>query len=327
VGRGNESPAAFDAEHLASRGMQELVFIYPGGLEPAAGKESSFTPLLRTGRLSGSFAYDQLVMRSFLGMQLNRNLPHRPGDKDFILAAHVRGGAAGSPKPKDETAAETAAGDEGTKTPQSGKGTVNLIVVADVDFISEQFFEIRRIGPPNLTFDNVSFFLNCMDVLMGDESFVALRDRRVKHRTLQRVEDRTQEFFERRVAEEKDAEAEADQALADAQKRLDAKVEEVRQRVDLDAQTKQIMARNLQEVENRRLETLKAGIEAEKQARIQRSKENVESQIRNIQSTIRSVAVLLPPIPVFVMGVVIFIRRYRREKEGAAAARRLRAGR
>jgi ABC-2 type transport system permease protein len=164
-----------------------------------------------------------------------------------------------------------------------------------------------------------------MDTLLGDESFVALRNRRVRHRTLERVETQTLDYLEQRAADERAAEEKAEEALKEAQQRLDEKVEAVRQRADLDAQTKQIMARNLQEVENRRFETLKASIESEKQAEISRSEERVEAQIRRIQSGIRTFAVLLPPIPVFAIGVVIFLRRQRREREGAAAARRLRS--
>ena len=172
----------------------------------------------------------------------------------------------------------------------------------------------------------MSLFLNAMDTLVGDESFVALRNRRVRHRTLERVENQTRDFIVQRTQEESQAEMRAEQALAAAQRRLDGKVADVQAREDLDAQTKQIMARNLEEVENRKLEVLKTNIDAEKNAEIRASEQRMESQIRRIQSVIRTSAVLLPPIPVFLLGVYIFIRRREREREGAAAAHRLREG-
>jgi ABC-2 type transport system permease protein len=237
----------------------------------------------------------------------------------YTLAAEVTGPAAATP------AAETPAeGEAEAEAEAEAKPGVHAIFIADVDFISEQFFEIRRLGPGNLNFDNVTFFLNAMDSLVGDNSFVALRNRRVRHRTLARVEAQTQSYIEQRTQDEQAAEREAQEALAAAQRRLDEKVAEVQNREDLDMQTKQIMARNLQEVENRRFEVTKANIETAKEAKVRASEERMETQIRRIQSGIRTLAVLLPPIPVFLLGVYIFIRREKREREGARAARRLR---
>lgn len=327
VGKGNENAEAFNEQHQGSAGLQELVLLYAGNIDQAAGTDYEFQPLLKSGYVSGQASYFQMVQRSFLGMQINPNLPHRPDPNDYTLAAHIRGAeeSTGSEadSPEEEDASEDSSAGEGDEAPRSSR-PLNVLVVADLDFISEQFFQIRAGGLENLNFDNITFFLNSIDVLVGDESFITLRRKRVRHRTLERVEEQTRNFIEGRVKEEEEAEAGAERALAQAQQRLNERVEEIRQRPDLDTQTKQIMAQNIQEVESRRFEVLKTNIEAEKEATINSSKENVEEQIRSIQSNIKTFAVLLPPIPVFVLGVLIFVRRQRREREGAAAARRLR---
>jgi ABC-2 type transport system permease protein len=328
VGPGNQNPASFNEASSSSRDLQEIVFLYPGFLQEAAGAGVSFEPLIRSSLLSGQESYFQLVQRSFFGVQLAQGLPHRPDGSDYIVAARVVSTGT-SPAPAPATADPNADPNDGPAAAggeEAGSKTdVNVIVVADLDFVSEQFFQIRQAGPANLNFDNVTFVLNAMDNLAGDESFINLRNRRLKHRTLERVEDQTRAYIEQRAAEEQQATEEADKALSEAQARLDEKVAEVRNRTDLDEQTKQIMARNLQEAESRKFEVLEASIKLEKEAKIARSKETMESQILKIQGGIRTAAVLLPPVPVFLLGVAIFFRRRRQEREGAAAAHRLRS--
>lgn len=306
LGAKNEDSQAFNPDHKASADLQELLMLFPGAIRKTPDSQYDFQPILKSGRISGSLFYQQMVQQSFLGTQfVYQNLPHYPDNSEYIIAAHIK-----SSSPEDSTS--------------DGFGKINTIVIADIDFISDQFFTIRSQGFENLNFDNVNFFLNCMDVLVNDESFIKLRNKRVSHRTLVTVEDRVRTYDEKRLKEEQQAETDAQIAMQSAQQRLNEKIAEVRQRTDLDDQTKQIMARNLQEVENDRYEALEKTIQAEKEAKVQRSKEEMESQIRNIQNSIKALAVIIPPIPALVFGIMIFLRRRRRENEGVAAVRRLR---
>ena len=353
LGAGNENEATFNPDVDVTKDLQELVFLYPGFLLPVDDDDAGieFEPLLRSGVVSGQSGYFTLVQQTFFGPSMVPNPTRQQDELDFILAARVRSaGPAGSDPPptgsdepdsvepeSDETADGEETADEETQdeesqegeddTPESPwvtEGPLNLVVVADLDFISEQFFQIREVAPGNLNFDNVTFFLNAMDSLLEDDSFIGLRSRRARHRTLERVEAQTAEFVEQRTLDEQQAEEEAEQALTDAQNRLNERVAEVQNRTDIDAQAKQIMARNLEEVENRRLSVLSTNIETEKDTKNRASLERMETQIRRIQSTIKTFAILLPPVPVFAWGMWTFVRRQRREREGAAAARRLR---
>jgi len=307
VAASNETTEAFSSINPATAGLQELVMLYPGILSKSISSPFEFEDLLRTGRVSGQLHWQNLVQRGMfgMGMTLNRNPRRLPSGETYTVAARVYGNTPG-------------AGPDGAQP-----ASVNVTVIADIDFISEQFFQIRRQGMKALDLDNINFFLNAMDQLVGDDSFVELRKKRVKHRRLETVEAQTREFIERRMAEEKEAESEAQEALTEAQGRLNEKVNAVRQRTDLDQQAKQIMAQNLQEAENRRFEVLEANIEMRKQAKIQASNENMQASIRSIQTRIKTLAVLLPPIPVFVWGVLIFMKRRKREREGTLAARRI----
>lgn len=312
VGEGNKNADAFNRTDPISTDLQEVVLLYPGQFDPPVDGRFDFESLLQSGRVSGMHNWYSLVQRGFFGMQLNPRPRRMPTNENYTLAARITGVASSAAEP--DSAVDI-----------SGAGQVNLIVIADVDFITEQFFQIRASGMEQYNFDNITFFLNSIDMLAGDSSFVDLRSRRVRHRTLTTVEAKTEDYIRKRIEDERAAEQEAQQALREAQDRLNERVAEVRDRADLDEQTKQIMAKNLQEVENKRFEATKANIEAQKEADIATSKENMEMAVRGIQARIKTMAVLLPPIPVFVLGVFIFIRRRRREHEGTVAARRLRS--
>lgn len=321
IGEGNRAPEAFSSASPASAGLQELVCMYPGHLYPAR-SDYQFQPLIYTGQISGTVNWYQMIERSFFGLRMNPNPRRTQTTESYILAAQITGSQT---RPYDTSEAYRRMADDNPLKDSTITENVNAIVIADIDAVSNQFFLLRQQGAGTLEFDNVTFVLNCMDILAGDESFIDLRKKRVKHRTLTAVEDQTGEFIERRRKEESEAESAAQEELAAAQGRLDAKVAELRNREDLDDQTKQIMIRNLQEVESRRFEVIKANIDSEKQAKIAASKENMEAAVREIQTGIKTMAVALPPIPVLLIGLYTFVRRRRREHEGAIAARKLRS--
>lgn len=299
---GNDN--AFSPDSNVTSGLQELIALYTGTVEHRNSIGSTqFVPLLATGEDSGLLDWEAFVDEggfNFFSMQSTANPrrdPFRQMDRDtHAIAGHVT------------------ADEDGT--------TLNVIFVADVDMISDFFFQERNLGNLDIEFDNVTFVLNAVDKLAGDEGYLELRSRRAKHRTLTRVEARKRAFLEEANDAEKAADSEAEDELAKAREKLTERVKEIEADENLDPIAKSQLLKQAQQAEQQRLSLAEAQIEQSKNRDIRKIQANTNRQIQALESSIRTWAVLLPPIPALCVGLIVFVTRLRDEKKIVVPSRR-----
>ncbi len=305
VTSGNGNVNAINRSNPATARLQEVLLLYPGYLSPSNAPGLTLEPLLQTGRVSGASSFFDLVRPTPGGLALVPAPEREPDGRQYVLAAHVTSQAPVSDR--------------------AGAKPLNVIAVADIDFISDAIFGIRATAGANARFDNVTFFLNAVDQLANERSYVTLRSRQLRYRTLERVEAQTRTFMQRRAQQEQQAQAEARTALEEARSRLERRTEELNARTDLDLIARQILVRNVEETENRRLRVLETNIAQARDIKITASREDMEAEVRRIRTRIRALALLVPPLPVLALGGWVFLRRKRRERNSTAATGRLRA--
>jgi ABC-2 type transport system permease protein len=316
IGKGSGAADAFNEEQSASAGLQEIVALFPGVLRSkSVGSGLEFTPLLRTGPNGGTIAWDRVVMQGFMGIQgINPRRPHIPSGLSYTLAARISGQVAGEAAKETKSDAEKKK-DEKAAAPAPTK--INVIAIADLDFIGEQFFELRRRKVEDLEFDNVPFVLNCVDVLSGDESFVRLRRKRPVHRRLDALEARAKEFDKVLAEKTKQAEDMASEELDQAQKAFEKQVDAVQAHTEWDERTKETQLANIRRIAERRLDVAKASIEDKKLNEIREGKTESEQRIRGIRNVVRFAAAVVPPLPPLILGLIVWIRRKTLENLGA----------
>jgi ABC-2 type transport system permease protein len=321
IGKGSGATDAFNPEQSASAGLQEMVTLFPGLLRPKSGGSGpEFIPLLRTGPSGGTIAWSDVVQQGFMGISgINPRRRHFPTNSSYTLAARLTGQLPAD-KTKDAEKKDADKKDSEKKKDDaaaSAAGKINVIAIADLDFIGEQFFEMRRRKIEDLEFDNVPFVLNCVDVLSGDESFVGLRKKRPAHRRLEVLEAQSKTFSDQLQEETRKAENEAAEELEAAQRAFDKEVDQVRNRTDWDERTKEIQLANLQQVAQRRLDVKKQNVEDRKLNKIRESKTESEQKRRGIENWVRIGAAAIPPLPPLILGLVVWFSRLLRENVGA----------
>lgn len=146
--------------------------LYPGTIVDRAGRsEQEFIPLLKTSEESGLLDWNKFTSQAGfnpfapVACRSNRSPRRRDDGKQHVLAAQIR-----------------------NKTKET---PLNVVFCSDIDMITDWFFLERNRGNLEVKFDNVTFVLNAVDALAGDETFISLRSRRESLRTLKFVEDRT----------------------------------------------------------------------------------------------------------------------------------------
>jgi ABC-2 type transport system permease protein len=295
---GGKNKAAFHPQEAITSGLQEMVVIYGGEIQPRADVSANFTALLTSTPVSGTLTHEKLFVRDFFrGMVPNPNPPRRPRNQNLVLAARLKGMV---PGPK-----------EGEKP--GAPWPVNVLLVPDLDCVSNQFFHMRNQAPAGLNFDNITFVLNAVDVLAGDESYVNLRKRRPRHRTLEGLEDINKKHNEDLLEKTKKAEDKAEQELKDAQARLDAKVREIENRTDIDDDRKAKEVEAVRQVEQKRLTAATREIEDRKKDEIERSQIVRDQAVKAVHKRIKALSVILPSIPPLLLAGLMFFLRLSRQ--------------
>ncbi len=292
---------AFNESSPVTSGLQEVLALYPGRIRPREGSDLIFEPLLRTSTHSGVLKWDEITRPAFFGMgiEINPNPARFVDNESHVIAARIR-----------------------SKEIKPGDG-INVIYVADVDLVSDLLFTVERREAADLKLDNVKFVLNAVDVLAGDESYVELRKRRIRQRTLVEIERQAAEYRRRRAEEEQKAEQEAREQLAKRRESLEKIARQIEEDPTLSPLEKQQKLEIAKQTEQRRLDVARAEIEQEKQRKIEELRAREQRQIRELENRIRWRAVSLPPVPAVLLGIIVLLVRVNTELRYIEEARRV----
>ncbi len=322
-----------DADYLSEQseitaGLEEIMFLYAGAVRPLDNATLDILPLATTGPQSGLIAFDDVNMQNADYEQVRMSQGPAIGNQN--IAVLIRG-------EENKTAGNIPNDEQASSDPPTAK-PIHAVYVADADCMSDVFVNIRNqpdaYGEINFRMQNVSFVLNVVDVLTGELDYPKVRRHVPGYTTLRLVERRAddartaaaaqrREFSDKYTEETQNAEAEATKAEEEFNKKLTALQErgvaDVGQQKELMAAMQQLQA--TAGVLQRSLEVKKQRFQRERDEKIAEVESQADRQIREIQNYYKMLAVFIPPIPPLLVGVIVFVSRRLREREGISKSR------
>lgn len=346
----------FNPDDAITKGLHELLFLFPGSIRQSNTSSLTFKKLTVTGVDTGVVNADEVMNRSmFGGGGLNPRRRWLPMHEEYVLAAHITGTLKAAAMPMSDQQPEvnqlsqaqpgglppghppvgTAPGRGVPGQPVAGvkpaakpvDAKINVVLVADIDCIYRDFFEIRnQAGDPNrgdfnLNPDNVTFAFNALDSLAGDDRFIPIRTRRPMHRTLERVEAATQRAREDFVTNRDTFVKDYEDALAKIEAQFKKELEDLQKRQNVDPQQMLIEAQMIQERHNRLLQVKRDQLQKERDLKTRDIERKLTLTVRGVQNGYKLWALLLPPIAPLLIGLAVLVNRRAGEREGVARSR------
>ena len=320
-----QGQALSDANPITS-GLSQVLGLYVGAVQAEKDATLKHTPLLSTGALSGTIGGDTMLSivtgRTDLVSQIDGVQPNQ------TIAMAIEGEdtkVAGKEDENGETMAETVPG-------------IKVAYVADVDFMSRGFLQIRA-DPNNaadmtLQLQNVTFLLNVIDWLTKEFDFIEVRKHEPHFASLRMIDSVKQEASSAVRRQSKIYKAEFDEEVRAAQEELEVSVQSLRKEIDdmekksKDGKINQSQYRakivefqTLKQQKERALSVKQAKWNREREQKVNKIRRTADQTVTAIQNQVKAFAVALPCIPPLVVGVIVFASRRLRERENISKAR------
>lgn len=295
IGLAGIGPEGLDGEDVVTAGLSLLNFGFAGAISAGEGAAAALTPLVRSSDLAAPVGTAALAFMTDPSL-LRENF--QPTGERYALAARVTGKvpsafAAGPP-------AGAAAG--GKPHLAAAESPINVIVVADADFLSDrlwvrtQDFFGQRIA--NAFANNGDFVVNALDNLLGSGDLIGIRGRATFSRPFTRVEELRRQADDRfRVTEER-----LQQELRDTEQKLS---ELQARREDRNA----VILSPEQEAELERFRDRRIEIRRE----LRQVQRNLDRDIERLGNVLKAVNIGAVPLVISVVSVVVLLARRRRK--------------
>jgi len=214
-------------------------------------------------------------------------------------------------------------GETASEEPAEEQAEINAIVVSDIDWILPDFFAIRNSGGADFlpATQNVTFILNIIDALAGDERFLEIRKRTRKHRTLAKIDEATREYRMTAQDDQDEFLKEIESKLQDAQTSFEEKIAAVDKIEGLNRNTREQRKEAVRMREQARLQADIKELESDRSRKVKQIRHKMEQEVRGVQDRYKLYALLIPPIPPLLVALYVFFQRRKSEREGIAETR------